>query len=423
SFHQLERSRFAGGGLYIDCQEYDCDIQFLGVMNFIDCSASRGGGLVITSFASNQIIMSNQCIFLNCSSFDGDGGGIYLYFSRHPFQVQITGNIFFEDCSCSASGGGMYMSISSGGSVTLDNKCEFLKCKSGNGGAMYLRINFEQQSSIQIKDILIQECQALINTESTIYSQSGFGGGIFIAGTGVYDISSKMLDFSKMKMYGNSADKAGQSLYVAMPIVIEWCRTGINGEYVKGNYSDIDSDESDLEGIRVGYSNFNDLSQVDIVKDQRPLELWWRTIWHILNRNEKAFKGIDQIGCSEYNNPCYSIDYAIEQISVELGGILTSTIAEKRIGICEEGYDLTSPIQFSKSSTYTNIIKIMKQLYMTKYNMEGKAEIKIIKGGYASNIENGHKGWISASGGIELKFYFIKLVTDKSKFNIPIIYI
>ncbi|KAA6356686.1 MAG: hypothetical protein EZS28_047787, partial [Streblomastix strix] len=121
--------------------------------------------------------------------------------------------------------------------------------------------------------------------------------------------------------------------------------------------------------------------------------------------------------------PCYSIDYALKQISVELGGIPTSIIPEKRIGICEEGYDLKSPIQFSKTSSYTNIVKIMKQLYLTKYNMEGKAEIKIIKGGDASSIENGHKGWISANEGIELKFYFIKFITDKSKLNIPIIYI
>ncbi|KAA6402598.1 MAG: hypothetical protein EZS28_001877 [Streblomastix strix] len=508
-FIRCESSRFAGGGLYIDCQEQDCDIQFLGVMNFIDCSASRGGGLVITSFASNQIIMSNQCKFLNCSSFDGDGGGILLNFYRHPFQVQITGNIVFEDCSCSGNGGGMYiysnqqgqiqitgemkfidcigsqgggLSIysfqiisvisssiifqnctgTSGGGMymflsnieteiqitgeisfdncsssyqggglyleisksqlSFENKLEFVNCKSRNGGAMYLSINFELQSSIEIKDIIIQECQALISTDYQ-YSQSGFGGGIFIAGTGVYDVSSKMLDFSKMKMYDNSADKAGQSLYVAMPNVIEWCRKGISGEYVKGNYSDIDSDESELEGIPVEYSNFNSLSQVNIIKDQRPLELWWRTIWHILNRNEGTIKGNNQPGCAEYSNPCYSINYALQQISFELGGILTSVIPEKRIGICEEGYDLTSPIQFNKSNTYTNIIKIMKQLYMTKYNMEGKAEIKIIKGGDTSNIENGHKGWILASGGIELKFYFIKFITDKSKLNIPIIYI
>ncbi|KAA6394747.1 MAG: hypothetical protein EZS28_009723, partial [Streblomastix strix] len=411
-----------GGGLYVSCS-YEGTIHFIDELKFENCSAGTGGGGLYIQCSDQGIIQFiEELNFDNCSA-NYYGGGIYLQCSGAESNIQISGDLLFDNCKVEIAGGGLYMSISFGGSVTLDNKCEFLKCKSGNGGAMYLNINFELQSSFQIKDILIQECQALINTESTIYSQSGFGGGIFITGTGDYDVSSKMLDFRKMKMYGNSADKAGQSLYVAMPNVIQWCRIGNAGEYVKGNYSDITSDESELEGIPVGYSNFNGLSQVDIMKDQRPLELWWRTIWHILNRNDGIIKGLDQIRCSEYNNPCCSINYALQEISVELGGTTSSIIPEKRIGICEAGYDLTSPILLSKNSTYTNIIKIMKQLYLTKYNMEGKAEIKIIKGGDASNIENGHKGWISASGGIELKFYFIKLVTDKSKFNIPIIYI
>ncbi|KAA6365892.1 MAG: hypothetical protein EZS28_038581, partial [Streblomastix strix] len=409
-----------GGGMYLSSSNIETDIQITGELSFDNCSCTDLGGGWFLSTSRLQLSFTNIIQFKDCSS-ENNGGGLYVSCSNEG-MIRFIEELKFENCSAINSAGGLYMNIISGGSVTLDNKCEFLKCKSGNGGAIYLSIDFEQQSSFQIKDILIQECQALINTDYQ-YSQSGFGGGIFIAGTGVYDVSSKMLDFSKTKMYGNSADKAGQSLYVAMPNVIQWCRTGIDGESVKGNYSDIDSDESELEGIPVGYSNFNSLSQVDIMKDQRPLELWWRTIWHILNRNEGIIKGIDQLGCSEYNNPCYSIDFALKQISVELGGSVTSIIPEKRIGICQDGYDLTSPIQFSKSSTYTNIVKIMKQLYLTKYNMEGKAEIKIIKGGDTSSIENGHKGWISASGEIELKFYFIKFITDKSKLNIPIIYI
>ncbi|KAA6386436.1 MAG: hypothetical protein EZS28_018036, partial [Streblomastix strix] len=411
-----------GGGMYMYLSDISINIQITGELSFDNCSSSYQGGGLYLSTSGSQLSFVNKIQFKDCSA-QQSGGGIYLLCSGAESNIQINGDLVFDNCKVEIAGGGLYMNIISGGSIILDNKCDFLKCKSGNGGAMYLRIDFVQQSSFQIKDILIQECKALINTESAIYSQSGFGGGIFIAGTGDYDVASKMLDFSKMKMYGNTADKAGQSLYVVMPNVIQWCRIGNAGECVKGNYSDIDSDESELEGIPVGYSKFNGFFQVDIIKDQRPLELWWRTIWHILNRNEGIIKGNNQNECAEFDNPCYSIDYALQQISVELGETSYSVIPEKRIGICEAGYDLTAPYQFSKTSSYTNIVKIMKQLYLTKYNMEGKAEIKIIKGGDASNIENGHKGWISVIEEIELKFYFIKFVTDKSILNIPIIYI
>jgi hypothetical protein len=54
-----------------------------------------------------------------------------------------------------------------------------------------------------------------------------------------------------MKIYNNSAVIGGLSLYVAMSNVIEWCKFGIAGEFVKGNYSDRFSKFEDLEGIPV----------------------------------------------------------------------------------------------------------------------------------------------------------------------------
>jgi hypothetical protein len=52
-----------------------------------------------------------------------------------------------------------------------------------------------------------------------------------------------------MKIYLNTADKYGWSVYVAMVRITEWCKYGILGEHVKGNYSDTYSDERELEGI------------------------------------------------------------------------------------------------------------------------------------------------------------------------------
>jgi hypothetical protein len=36
-----------------------------------------------------------------------------------------------------------------------------------------------------------------------------------------------------------------------MTNVVEWCKYGTDGEYVKGNYSDAYSNLSDIEGIAV----------------------------------------------------------------------------------------------------------------------------------------------------------------------------
>jgi hypothetical protein len=42
--------------------------------------------------------------------------------------------------------------------------------------------------------------------------------------------------------------------------VKEWCKFGILGEYVKGNYSDRFSELKDIEGISVNFTTFNNLS-------------------------------------------------------------------------------------------------------------------------------------------------------------------
>ncbi|KAA6370623.1 MAG: hypothetical protein EZS28_033850, partial [Streblomastix strix] len=285
-------------------------------------------------------------------------------------------------------------------------------------------INVQLRQEV-IQDTTIHECKATTNESSS--SPSGYGGGIFLSGSNDYDQTTDTLDFSGMLISGNSADKAGQSMYVAMTKVKEWCKQGTLGEFVKGNYSDETSDESELEGIPLSLAGFNSQSQSYISDNQRHLEYYWDSprgqIWHILNKDFELIIGSDQTGCAEFDNPCRTIAYAIQQISIEKGGSITSIIPEKRIGIHQGGYDLTAPYQFSKSNSYTDCVKIMKQLYGTSQVMSGKAELKIIKGSSGSTVENDQKGWISASGGIELKFYFIKFITDKSKLNIPVIYI
>ncbi|KAA6393687.1 MAG: hypothetical protein EZS28_010789 [Streblomastix strix] len=96
----------------------------------------------------------------------------------------------------------------------------------------------------------------LSQSDTSSTSPTGYGGGMFLTGNGDYDSLSKMLDFRKMKIYGNIADKAGQSLYVAITKIVEWCKKGTAGEYVKRNYSEGISNINEPKAIPVNSSTF-----------------------------------------------------------------------------------------------------------------------------------------------------------------------
>ncbi|KAA6331406.1 MAG: hypothetical protein EZS28_053389, partial [Streblomastix strix] len=62
-------------------------------------------------------------------------------------------------------------------------------------------------------------------------------------------------------------------------------------------------------------------------------------------------------------------------------------------------------------------------MYGTPTEISGKAEIKILKNN-DNNQESNKQGWISASEGLQLRFFGINIIMDAiSKLSIPIIYI
>ncbi|KAA6400515.1 MAG: hypothetical protein EZS28_003959 [Streblomastix strix] len=323
-------STLLGGGCYIYATGSTTDIQLLGNMQFQGCNSSEGGGLVIKCQLYGQITI-NQMSFTNCNSnagggfitqlqsgtqmtitgkisFDncrcqtGYGGGQYLLIEDSTIQINITGELEFKQCSaqfgggliaqvssnaifeinkasfknCSSNrGGGIFIYIRTGGQLILDNSCYFYQCQSrGNGGGIYINISFTNKSSFLFKDVLIHECKSITNN-SLSYPESGFGGGIFISGSGNYYSSTKLIDLHGMKIYNNSADKFGQSAYVVMSNITDLCKYGIAGEYVKGNYSDTYSNEHDLEGIPMNTSTFNTSTSSQILRHQKPLILYW----------------------------------------------------------------------------------------------------------------------------------------------------
>ncbi|KAA6402816.1 MAG: hypothetical protein EZS28_001656 [Streblomastix strix] len=268
-------SGYAGGGLFLQARTGG-QFTITGTASFTDCnSSSVGGGIYLeTNNGTVNFNPTEQILIDNCNSLQ-DGGGIYCWINNQG-QVQIN-NIKFSRCK-SLSGGGIYASIQSGGQLILDKSCELYQCKSnGNGGGIYINIDFSTQCSFLIKDAFIHDCKALINN-SLSYSQTGFGGGLFLGGSGDYSPISKLIDLHGMNITNNSADKYGQSLFVAMTKIVEFCKYGILGEYVKGNYSDTYSDENDLEGIPMNLTEFNTSTLETIEQKQQPLEPWWRIL-------------------------------------------------------------------------------------------------------------------------------------------------
>ncbi|KAA6397892.1 MAG: hypothetical protein EZS28_006579, partial [Streblomastix strix] len=248
----------SGGGMRLIVQNKG-NFTINGQCNFTNCSSSNiGGGIYLeTNNGTVNFNQTEQILIENCSC-DGYGGGIYCSISNNG-QIQIN-NIKLRNCKSQRSGGGIYAIINDGGQLILDKSCEFNQCEShGNGGGIYVQINLTEQFSFLIKDASIHECKSVTNT-SLSYSQTGFGGGLFFGCNGDYDPSTELIDLRGMKIYNNSADKYGCSLFIVMKQVIEFCKQGFLGEYVKGNYSDAYSDEHDLVGIPVDFSTFNSSS-------------------------------------------------------------------------------------------------------------------------------------------------------------------
>ncbi|KAA6364675.1 MAG: hypothetical protein EZS28_039798, partial [Streblomastix strix] len=161
----------------------------------IEISSKGGNAIRILNSGSYPITSSIKgCQFNNISSI-GDSNGL--------------------------GGSAIYMESKHGSQLIIEKSCQFYKCiiDKGNGGAIYIDIDFTSEFLFKINDTLIQECIAKENTSSS--SPTGYGGGIFLTGSGDYDPSSKRLDLKGMRIFGNIAEIAGQSLYVAMTKVAE----------------------------------------------------------------------------------------------------------------------------------------------------------------------------------------------------------
>ncbi|KAA6381789.1 MAG: hypothetical protein EZS28_022685 [Streblomastix strix] len=338
-------------------------------------------GIIHIKYDNSQFIAQN-CMFENINISSKGGNAIRILNSEsYPITSTIKGCQFNNISSIGdpngRGGSAIFMESKHGSQLIIDESCQFYKCicDNGNGGAIYIDIDFTSEFLFKISDTLIQECIAKENM--SLSSPTGYGGGIFLTGSGDYDPSTKRLDLKGMKIYNNSADKSGQSLYVVMTSVKEWCRTGIAGEYVKGNYSDGISIQSELQGISVDSTKFNSYSSSQINDNENNLEDYWN-----LNRNQYFIRsnGSDESICTS-STPCQTLVSAndiknnINSAREILVYIFDQTLIENTIIISQT----TSPRIFraySIDSTQLSSIQIKEN---GRFNVSGKVRFQLIK--------------------------------------------
>ncbi|KAA6311070.1 MAG: hypothetical protein EZS28_056197, partial [Streblomastix strix] len=171
---------------------------------------------------------------------------------ENSFTATIEGTQFNNISSTgevSGQGGSaIYAQIREDCSLIIDDSCEFNDCviESGNGGAIYVDIDYSKNFQFKIKDATFRHNKALKHNSVEI-PPSGYGGVIFLTGTGDYDVDSNQIDLSGMKSDSNIGDNGGNNIYIVMPQLEEFCQYD-EGSLVKGDYDDKLSNLSDVEG-------------------------------------------------------------------------------------------------------------------------------------------------------------------------------
>ncbi|KAA6386594.1 MAG: hypothetical protein EZS28_017879, partial [Streblomastix strix] len=398
---------------------------------FEQCISESGNGGAIQSVISGGTFEISGAIFDQCICKSGKGGGgIYSEITGIGSLLQIEDQVEFIECESQGnigSGGGLYSIIETSGNLSISQDCYFTDCKctSGNGGGIYVEMKSLGVVYIQ-NDVYFSHCKAVQSNQST--PPTGLGGGIFLL---IYDdiqVTEIDINLKGALYYENEGSNNGNSLFVVMNKLNEWCIIGNKGEYVKGNYSDEQSDEVDLEGI-IENQSFLTLSNTQVNQSKLHLSRFWTNpdgnIWHVLFHESQSYgfgTGRDVENCGYYDDPCETIEFATQEISIRLQGSASSIVTVKKIGISSEGFELINPYDLNKNVLKCEQIQIMKELYQRKQEMDGQAAVTIKKNNLDSK-ENGQQGWIQAIDGMKYGLYGIDLITDKSTLNIPVIYI
>ncbi|KAA6395005.1 MAG: hypothetical protein EZS28_009472, partial [Streblomastix strix] len=130
--------------------------------NIKQVEGSGSGSAINVEFKAASILkITDTTLFTNCESATS-GGAIQSEIQGGTIELS---EVTMNGCKGS-NGGGIYSIISSGGTLTIKESCSFMNCISqyGNGGGIYIDIEFSSQSIISIEDCIFSHCSAIDST-------------------------------------------------------------------------------------------------------------------------------------------------------------------------------------------------------------------------------------------------------------------
>ncbi|KAA6388693.1 MAG: hypothetical protein EZS28_015780, partial [Streblomastix strix] len=201
---QIKQTQFGqGGGAYIEISNNG--IIEANEIIFNECKGINGGGIQINCQSTlKQTFNGTQ--FTSCVATQ-NGGGIYCIINSGEIEMN---EVTFSGCS-GLNGGGIYSTISGSGKLTIKDSCSFTSCSStcGNGGGIYIDIDFSTQSQILVQSTKFEFCQALNPQISDI--NKGYGSGIFISGIN-WDNINNAINLGQVEYNNCKADQGDKGL-------------------------------------------------------------------------------------------------------------------------------------------------------------------------------------------------------------------
>ncbi|KAA6374622.1 MAG: hypothetical protein EZS28_029852 [Streblomastix strix] len=295
----------------------------LNTITFIGIKLSpttEAKGIIHIKYDNSQFI-AQSCIFSNINISTQGGNAIRILNSgSYPITSTIKGcqfnNISSIGDSYGRGGSAIYMENKYGSKLIIEQSCQFYKCiiDKGNGGAIYIEIDFASQFEFKINNSTIRECEAKSDISKDV-PPTGYGGGIFLTGSGDYDSSTKRLDFKGMKIYGNIADRSGQSLYVVITKLAEWQDGSSEPILVKG----------DPQSQQTASFKIKDISWFDY--DNKHYGIF-------VSNDRRIFTGVDGS-----QDQAYPLEVIIEKADIE----------QEQVDIDQDKDDLSQQLQQSQS--------------------------------------------------------------------------
>ena len=185
-----------GGGVYLE----GFAKLTMNQSSLTGCEAQGNGGGVYVSSSASVTMNNSSKLTLNSSTLtgceaQGDGGGVYLTGS---YAVLTMNNGQITGCEAQGDGGGVFLAGSAGLTPKMKGSDAITGCSAKNGGGLSLDGSFYYNYNYGT-GLAITGCSA-----------TQYGGGIYICPN-----STASLDISTSLVYNNTADTAGDDLYMS----------------------------------------------------------------------------------------------------------------------------------------------------------------------------------------------------------------